>query len=121
MMPPSPRLSARMISTTYLIETTIISDQKMVDRPPRMFSAVSGMPCAGENVSFTAYSGLVPMSPKTTPSASRVSAAWEECDAWAPRELIAGLLSITGRGSARTLLPHRTTCKRRTNNSAITK
>ncbi len=44
MMPPSPLLSARMISTTYLSDTTIISAQKMVDRPPRMFSAVSGMP-----------------------------------------------------------------------------
>ena len=33
MMPPSPRLSARMISSTYLSETTIISAQKIVDRP----------------------------------------------------------------------------------------
>src|SRR5512132_4060451 len=37
------------------------------------------MPCAGEKVSFTAYSGLVPMSPKTTPSASSVSAPLDEC------------------------------------------
>ena len=52
MMPPSPLLSARMISTTYFSDTTIISAQKMVDRPPRMFSCVSGMPCSGEKVSF---------------------------------------------------------------------
>src|SRR5215213_8012817 len=33
------------------------------------------MPWSGENVSFTAYSGLVPMSPKTTPRAASVRAA----------------------------------------------
>ena len=33
------------------------------------------MPWSGLNVSFTAYSGLVPMSPNTTPSASNVSFA----------------------------------------------
>ena len=54
MMPPSPRLSARMISTTYLSETTIISAQKMVERPPRIEAWVSAMPWSGENVSFTA-------------------------------------------------------------------
>ncbi len=63
MMPPSPRLSARMISITYFSDTTIISDQKISDRPPRMFSGVSGMPWPGAKVSFTAYSGLVPISP----------------------------------------------------------
>src|SRR5512138_1445116 len=78
MMPPSPRLSARMMSSTYFRVTTTISAQKMVDRPPRMFSGVSAMPCVGENVSFTAYSGLVPMSPNTTPSAASVSPASED-------------------------------------------
>ena len=47
MMPPSPRLFARSTSVTYLSETTIISDQKIAETPPRMFSAVSGMPCTG--------------------------------------------------------------------------
>ena len=47
MMPPSPRLSARSTSITYLSDTTIISDQKIADTPPRMFSGVSGMPCCG--------------------------------------------------------------------------
>ena len=54
MMPPSPRLSARMISTTYLSETITISAQKIVDRPPSTFSGVSGMPWAGLKVSLTA-------------------------------------------------------------------
>ena len=63
MIPPSPRLSARSTSVTYFSETTIIRIQKIVETPPTMFSALSGMPCSGLNVSFTAYSGLVPMSP----------------------------------------------------------
>jgi hypothetical protein len=62
-VPPSPRLSARITSTTYLSDTTMISTQKMADRPPRMLATLSGMPCPGAKVSFTAYSGLVPMSP----------------------------------------------------------
>ena len=40
MMPPSPRLSARMTSVTYFSDTTIISAQKIADRPPRMFAGV---------------------------------------------------------------------------------
>ena len=60
MVPPSPRLSARMTSTTYLSETTIISTQRIADSPPSTLSTLSGMPCRAK-VSFTAYSGLVPM------------------------------------------------------------
>ena len=37
MIPPSPLLLSRMMRITYLSETTIISDQKIADRPPRMF------------------------------------------------------------------------------------
>jgi hypothetical protein len=47
MMPPSPRLLARNTSVTYLSDTTIINVQKIAETPPRMFSAVSGMPCSG--------------------------------------------------------------------------
>ena len=54
MMPPSPRLSARMMSSTYLSDTTAISDQNMSDSPARMLSCVSAMPCSAEKVSFTA-------------------------------------------------------------------
>ncbi len=39
-MPPSPRLSARMITTMYFSVTTMISAQKMIDRMPSTFSAV---------------------------------------------------------------------------------
>jgi hypothetical protein len=34
MMPPSPRLWARMMKPAYLIETTIINDQKMSEAMP---------------------------------------------------------------------------------------
>src|SRR5688500_3035418 len=78
MMPPSPRLSARMMSTTYFSDTTIISAQNIVESPPRMFAGLSGMPWSGEKVSLTAYSGLVPMSPKTTPKAASVRAAVDD-------------------------------------------
>jgi len=63
MIPPSPLLSARMMRITYLSETTIISDQKIVDRPPSTLAVPSGMPWSGLKVSLAAYSGLVPMSP----------------------------------------------------------
>src|SRR6266550_458192 len=75
MMPPSPRLLALNTSTTYLSETTTISVQKIADTPPIIFATVNGMPCWGLNVSLAAYSGLVPMSPYTTPSARRARAA----------------------------------------------
>jgi hypothetical protein len=34
MIPPSPSLSARMISVTYLIETMIVIDQKTSEMTP---------------------------------------------------------------------------------------
>ncbi len=36
MMPPSPRLSARMMTSTYFTVTVSISDQKISDRMPRI-------------------------------------------------------------------------------------
>src|SRR6185369_14752357 len=71
--PPSPRLSARSTIATYLTEMISTSDQRISDRMPRMFCSVNGMPCSGFRHSRNAYSGLVPMSPKTTPSAVRTS------------------------------------------------
>ena len=62
MRPPSPLLSARRISVTYFSDTTTVSVQNTMDKMPRMFSGVSGTrPWA--KTSFSAYSGLVPMSP----------------------------------------------------------
>jgi len=48
--------------TTYLIETTTVSVQKTSDKTPRMLLSVSGTR-PSEKTSFSAYSGLVPMSP----------------------------------------------------------
>ena len=42
MMPPSPRLSARMMNDTYLPLITIISAQKTSDRIPSTLSGVMG-------------------------------------------------------------------------------
>ena len=43
MIPPSPRLSARMMNITYLTDTTKIIAQKNSDNAPRMFSGVVGI------------------------------------------------------------------------------
>ena len=60
--PPSPLLSARRISSTYLSETTTVIVQKIIDSTPSTLSCVTATrPSA--NTSFRAYSGLVPMSP----------------------------------------------------------
>ncbi|EKE17467.1 MAG: hypothetical protein ACD_10C00440G0002 [uncultured bacterium] len=63
MTPPSPRLSARVIKVTYLIETTTISAQKKSDRLPKIFASVIGIGWLPAKTSFTAYKGLVPISP----------------------------------------------------------
>ena len=62
-MPPSPSLSARMISMTYLSVTIASRLQNISDSTP---SSVAGRVRVGP-VAFSdcssAYSGLVPMSP----------------------------------------------------------
>ncbi len=62
-MPPSPRLSARMIRLMYFSVTMITSAQKMIDMMPKTFSAVSGSWCAPVKHWRSVYSGEVPMSP----------------------------------------------------------
>jgi hypothetical protein len=62
-MPPSPRLSARMMNMMYFSVTTITSAQKISDSTPRMFSDVSESACSPVNAVRSVYSGLVPMSP----------------------------------------------------------
>ena len=42
MMPPSPLLSARMRNMRYFTVTTIVRDQKMSERTPRMSPGVGG-------------------------------------------------------------------------------
>ncbi len=45
-IPPSPRLSARMMSVTYFAVTMMISAQKMIDRIPSTFAGVSATGCS---------------------------------------------------------------------------
>jgi hypothetical protein len=80
MMPPSPLLSARMINTTYLTDTTITSAQKISDSTPSTLAAVTGIPCVPWKASLMVYRGLVPMSPYTTPIAAtaRPSVRWRD-------------------------------------------
>ncbi len=58
-----------MMMVTYFSVTTIISAQNTSDRMPRIVSWFPIRPKCGENASFSVYSGLVPMSPNTTPIA----------------------------------------------------
>jgi hypothetical protein len=64
-----------MISVTYLSVTTIMMAQNTTDRIPRTLGGVNGRPCGPVKHSRSVYSGLVPMSPKTTPIAPMTSGA----------------------------------------------
>ena len=68
-MPPSPRLSARMITLTYLSVTTSIIAQNTSDRMPSTLAGSGCRPYFSPKASLSVYSGLVPMSPNTTPIA----------------------------------------------------
>jgi hypothetical protein len=76
MMPPSPPLSARMMNVTYLTETIIVIDQNTSEITPKTSPRMARTAwwSAVEMVCM-AYSGLVPISPNTTPSAPTVRAA----------------------------------------------
>ena len=69
-MPPSPRLSARRMNPTYLTVTTMVSDQKIRDTTPNRLISFRAIACGPLKHSRTAYKGLGPMSPYTTPSAA---------------------------------------------------
>lgn len=76
--PPSPLLSARITNSTYLMPTTRMIAQNNSEITPRIALGVRGMPWAGLNASLSEYSGLVPMSPKTTPIAA-IASDCSEC------------------------------------------
>ena len=69
-IPPSPALSARVMKSMYLILTTMINDQKIKETTPKTFAPFTGRLVALKHTA-SAYIGLVPISPKTTPSAPR--------------------------------------------------
>ena len=73
-MPPSPSLSARMTSDTYLRATTISRVHTTIDIAPITFARSTASGCSGlSNASRSEYSGLVSRSPYTTPSAPSAS------------------------------------------------
>jgi hypothetical protein len=75
-IPPSPWLSARMTNARYLIETIREIAQKTSETTPYTSLGVGRTaPPFREKTIWSAYSGLVPISPKTTPSAPTISAA----------------------------------------------
>jgi hypothetical protein len=69
-IPPSPSLSARVMKSMYLILITMISDQKIRETMLRTFAPVTAKLVALKHTA-SAYIGLVPISPNTTPSAPR--------------------------------------------------
>lgn len=83
-MPPSPSLSARITSATYLIDTATVIDHRTSEMMPKMSTRLgSTMLWSRLNTVCRACSGLVPMSPNTTPSAASVSAPVRpECGPW---------------------------------------
>ncbi|MEY5060003.1 MAG: hypothetical protein RJA51_1750 [Actinomycetota bacterium] len=82
-MPPSPLLSAFITKKRYLTEMMMTRAQKASEQMPYTLMVSTVITCDfSVNASFMAYSGLVPMSPYTTPSAPRVSAAVPISDAW---------------------------------------
>src|SRR3954451_13728926 len=74
-VPPSPLLSARNSSRTYLAVTTMNSAQRISDSTPSTITRVTAPSCAAPSTAArNAYSGEVPISPNTTPMLPSVSA-----------------------------------------------
>ncbi len=67
-IPPSPLLSARMTNTQYLMEIVTIKVHTISESTPSALCVVNCPPVACTTV-CREYRGLVPRSPKTTPSA----------------------------------------------------
>src|SRR6476620_6626339 len=69
------------MNTTYFTETTSVTDQKTREMTPKTSpGVVATMLWSTEKTVCKAYSGDVPMSPKTTPRAPRASPAMLPCD-----------------------------------------
>lgn len=62
---------------TYFSDTISVIVQNIIDSTASTLASVSGKPCSA-NASLKAYSGLVPISPNTTPSAPSVSVPSED-------------------------------------------
>ena len=75
-MPPSLWLSAFMATKTYLTVVMSVSVQMMRERAPSTTSVLMvASPPLPLMMALSVYIGLVPMSPYTTPSVTRIIAA----------------------------------------------
>src|ERR1035438_913581 len=72
-MPPSPSLLMRMANETYLIVATMIKVQMTSESVPSITPRSGFLPVRARTV-FKVYSGLVRISPKTTPNAAKLKA-----------------------------------------------
>jgi hypothetical protein len=72
-MPPSPSLSMRMAKPAYFTEVMTINVQTSSEITPKMVCGLS--PPVMSSTVLKVYSGLVPISPNTTPRAPMPSSA----------------------------------------------
>jgi len=82
-MPPSPLLSTRRAKVTYFSEVTMISVHRVSDSAPEDCRWFRSRSARHVKHGIQPYSGLVPMSPNTTPRAARLSTAmlgWAEAE-----------------------------------------
>src|SRR6516225_6985960 len=73
-MPPSPSLSILMAKMTYFTDVIIINVHTISDSTPSTTAGV-GVPEFMLSTVLSVYSGLVPISPNTIPSAARPNVA----------------------------------------------
>src|SRR6202035_3554146 len=106
-IPPSPRLSARMTNTQYLIEMVTIKVHTISESTPSALCGVNCPPVACTTV-CRVYSGLVPKSPNTTPSAAKLVQPGVDRSACRPGEpsLVVDLpcMPVNSQGPSPTLL-----------------
>ena len=76
-MPPSPSCATRITMPMYRTNTITINAHRTRLSSPRTFSCVGSTRIGPVKHWRNAYSGLVPISPKTTPTAASASAAVE--------------------------------------------
>ena len=90
----------------YLIETTITSDQTINEAAPTKLAGLIGAPWCAEKHSRNAYSGLIPISPNTTPSAPSTSSQSRDDDVEECGALMGGM-TAGSRQQPQPQVPHR--------------